>query len=273
VCDLSLAGLRPREPPPDDDPGRGRMHPPLAPPRPAAGGSTHPALRVLGQPCTAGPTHAVSSAAAAPGGLIACQRASDRQGRGRGGSAPQDCGVSRLPDRTDAGGRDPFSAPGSLGRGPTCVRYFLEDHGDAASCGLPGVRAVSQYAQGHVCPQRLRPPVRVVATYGEALGRAGGGLSYAPPETAPVCVSLAHAGKTILRDPPIPITPQLSSTPSIRNAQSASLLQERSCCLSTPDRILSIIRSRAGAETRRDTAPKRERGKQIPLHTYGGTML
>jgi len=149
--------------------------------------------------------------------------------------------VSRLPDRTDASGRDPFSAPGSLGLGHTRVRYFLEDHGDAASCGLPGVRAVSQYAQGHVCPQRPRPPVRVVATYGEALGRSGGGLSYAPTETAPVCVSLAYSGKTTLRDPTIPITPQFSSTPSIRNAQSASLLQERRCCLSTPDRILSII--------------------------------
>jgi hypothetical protein len=149
--------------------------------------------------------------------------------------------VSRLPDRTDAGGRDPFSASGSLGRGHTRVRYFLEDHGDAASCGLPGVRAVSQYAQGYVCPQRPRPPVRVVATYGEALGRSGGGLSYAPPEAAPVCASLAHAGKTTLRDLPIPITPQFSSTPSIRNAQSASLLHERRCCLSTPDRILSIL--------------------------------
>src|SRR5207245_10361085 len=96
--------------------------------------------------------------------------------------------------------------------------------------------------QGHDCPERPRRPERVVAIYGEALGRSGGGLSYAPTETAPVCVSLAHAGKTTLRDPTIPITPQFSSTPSIRNAQSASLLHERRCCLSTPDRILSIIK-------------------------------
>jgi hypothetical protein len=78
-------------------------------------------------------------------------------------------------------------------------------------------------------------------TYGEALGRSGGCLSDAPTEAAPVCVSLAHAGKTTLRGLTIPITPQFSSTPSIRNAQVASLLQERRCCLSTPDRILSII--------------------------------
>src|SRR5262249_26349006 len=90
ACDLSLAGLRPPEPPPADHPGGGRMHPPLSPPRPATGVSTHPALWVLGQPHTAGPTHAVSSAAAAPWGLVACRRSRDRRGRGRGGSAPQD---------------------------------------------------------------------------------------------------------------------------------------------------------------------------------------
>src|SRR5262249_18178816 len=78
-------------------------------------------------------------------------------------------------------------------------------------------------------------PIHFQKTYihGEALGRSGGGLAYAPTETAPVCVSLTHAGKTTLRAPTIPITPQFSSTPSIRNAQSASLLHERSCCLST----------------------------------------
>jgi hypothetical protein len=37
--------------------------------------------------------------------------------------------------------------------------------------------------------------------------------------------------------------------------------------------ITSVIRSRAGAETRISAAPKRERSNRLPPYTYGSTMV
>src|SRR5713226_8529132 len=99
---------------------------------------THPALWLPRQQRPPGQARLVPSAAPPDRGVVYTGHPDVRHPRRPHAPSPQCRGLSPLPDRSHAGGRDPLPSP--RGTGPGCpspaLRHVLEDRGEVVSCPL-----------------------------------------------------------------------------------------------------------------------------------------
>ncbi|SRR6266849_1157535 len=117
---------------------------------------THPALWLPRQQCPPGQARLVPSAAPTDRGVVYTGHPDVRHPRRPHAPSPQCRGLSPLPDRSHAGGRDPLPSP--RGTGPGCpspaLRHVLEDRGEVVSCPLK-----FRVFRPHAGDVRLRRPL------------------------------------------------------------------------------------------------------------------